>query len=183
MGDIINGIVVGAGALALTAFGGGLGYGLGLPQKTKNEIGMPVTTPNTSIKRASQGAGAALIVIGAVSLGILTGVRLFAHVPGRDVARTLNILRHITVQGGLFVTSVVVGVVGATAHKAEAISTKQVQIAGGVTAAILGSGLLHGMIRYGAKPACTVAGRIFAKWGLAPAFGAGVGVALVNLLD
>ncbi len=165
MGSLLNGAIVGAGVLTVTGATSRFVYTL---------------TENSDDARARRKAGAfagvaagfAFATMQAASLALLIGVRIFAHVPGRTLARTLTVMRHITVYGGLFVGGAVgTGVILQKLHDDKEATKKSLKAGGGFAVAAVSSGLAYGIIKQGAKPTLTLAGRVFAKWGLAPLLG------------
>ncbi len=74
-------------------------------------------------------------------------------------------------QGGLLVAGLAAAiVVGGSLEEPK----KPLLIAGATTALAVGGGLLCGIIKHGAKPTLTLAGRLFAYWGIAPIVGAAI---------
>ncbi len=163
MGNLLNGAVVGAGASVVAGAAAWLGY--------KN------ARRGKEVQNAAKWGGVALGAIAVTGLGIAGGLRGFSHVPGRNMVRTLNVMRHITVQTTLLIGGAVAGFAGSFIL----IDKEELQKPALGVASALGVGtvavLLRSTVKYGVKSTLMATGRIFVKWGLAPTAGAVVGIA------
>ncbi len=173
MSNSWNAAVIGGTSLVTCGVAGYIGYKLGEGTDTR-----------TSKKVSLQWVATAFGLIAATGLAVSGGLRAFSHQPGQNLARTLRIMRPITTQGALLACGAGAFPAFVTALAADAEKIESVlKVGGGAAAVTVGSGFLYGIIKHGAKPTLTLAGRVFAKWALAPIAGGAILVGYLVLKE